>query len=248
MNELSTNRIKCWTLALLYMLSIAVVPVTATHAAGNEERILHADENGDSTLDQSAKQPGTASLSRIAELQAALQELIMNRSNAEGVRQDVADARVLRALGQLVSTTHLTAQTFLSQSRQSDELDSQRSQIVAAIDSLPSILGLEIARIRQGVTLPDPEQTALEQAALSAEMRVQANAIDKLIEALISNNEIARELGMDTTAVESALKQHVTNRAEDTSAYLDVTMENLSKLRDQPPLCRTTRSLQPKSP
>jgi len=233
MNQLLTNRIKRWTLALLYILSIAVISMTATHAAGNEERILHSDGNGGPTLDQSAKKPGTASLLRIAELQTALQELMLDRSNTEGVRQDVADARVLRALGQLVSATHLAAQTFLSRPKQSDELDAQRSQIVAAIDSLPSILGLEIARMRLGVTLPAPEQTALEQAALSAEIRVRANAIDKLIEALISNNEIARELDMDTTAWDAALKQHVTKRAEDTSAYLDVTMENLSKLRDQ---------------
>ena len=233
MKELSTNRIKRWTLALLYMLSIAVAPVTAADAADNEKRVLHVDEDGESTLDQPAKQPATASLSRIAELQANLQELMMNRSNAEGVRQDVAEARVLRALNLLVSASHLTAKTFLNQPAQSDDPDAQRSQIVAAIDSLPSIISLEIARMRQRVTLPKPEQTALEQAALSAEIRVQANAIDSLIGALISNNEIARELGMDTTAVEAALKQHVTNRAEDTSAYLDVTMENLSKLRDQ---------------
>ena len=234
MKNLSTNRIKRWTLALLYMLWIAAAPVTAADAAGNEKQgISHADENGESMLDQPAKQTGAASLSRIVALQTALQELMMNRANAESVRQDVADARVLRTLNQLVSISHLSAQTFLSQAVESDDLEAQRSQIVAAIDSLPSIIGLEIARIRQSVTLPRPEQTALEQAALSAEIRVQADAIDNLIEALISNNEIARELGMDTTPVEAALKQHITNRAEDTSAYLDVTMENLAKLRDQ---------------
>ena len=234
MKNLSTNRIKRWTLALLYMLWIAAAPVTAADAAGNEKQgISHADENGESMLDQPAKQLGAASLSRIDALQTALQELMMNRANAESVRQDVADARVLRTLNQLVSISHLSAQTFLSQAVESDDLEAQRSQIVAAIDSLPSIIGLEIARIREGVTLPRPEQTALEQAALSAEIRVQADAIDNLIEALISNNEIARELGMDTTPVEAALKQHITNRAEDTSAYLDVTMENLAKLRDQ---------------
>ncbi len=210
-NRLSTYPIKRWGLALLYMLYIAVAPAIA----GNEE------------------QNGAASLSRIAELQATLQERIEKRSNAEGVRQNVADARVSRTFDQLVSTVHMAAQSYLSQPEDSGISDTQRSQIVAAIDSIPSLIGPEIERIRQRFALPRPEQTALEQAALSAEIRVKADTIDKYIGALITNNEIARQLGMDITAVEAALKQHITTRAEDTSAYLDVTMENLSKLRDQ---------------
>jgi small conductance mechanosensitive channel len=38
---------------------------------------------------------------------------------------------------------------------------------------------------------------------------------------------------MDTASVEAALKEHITSRAEVTSAYLDVIMEDLSKLQDQ---------------
>jgi small conductance mechanosensitive channel len=236
MNAQSTNQIKRWELGLLFLLFTLLAPAMGaeTEPVGSKEkRILQKNENGETSLEQPTKGQEATSLSQIVELQTTLQELIANRSNSEGVRQEVADARVLRTLNQLVSISHSTAQTFQNQRSKSGDPDAQRLQIVTTINSLPSIIGSEIGRIRQQVNLPLPEQTALEQASVSAEIRVQANEIDNLIDALISNIEIARQLGMDTSSVEAALRQHIVRRAEDTSAYLDVTTEHLSKLRDQ---------------
>jgi hypothetical protein len=98
-----------------------------TEPVGNEEkRILQTNENGETSLEQPTKGQGATSLSHIVELQTTLQELIANRSNTEGVRQEVADARVLRTLNQLVSISHSSAQTFQNQRSESGDLDAQR--------------------------------------------------------------------------------------------------------------------------
>lgn len=235
MNGLSNYRIKRLTLGLLYLLLMAVfIPrLTAEGPGDTEQNASVADVTGDAKQGAQTKRQLVASLVRLYELQRTLDALIEARFNADGIRQEVANARVLRTLNQLVSISHSTARTYLNASPGVENLDSEGVQIIAAIGSLPSMIGSEITRIRENVKLPRPGQTALEQAALSAEIRVQANTIDNLIDALIANNEIAREFGMDTKPLEAALEQHITTRAADTSAYLDVTMENLSKLRDQ---------------
>jgi small conductance mechanosensitive channel len=172
-------------------------------------------------------------LLQIAEYRETLQRLNAQRSKLEGVRQEVLDVRVARTLDQLISLSRATAKKFLGNQEAFPDLDALKEQIVGAMTSLPSLVGAELRRIREELVLPRADQTALEQAAVLAELEIASRKYDTLLAALSESNKLAAELGIDTASVEVEIRQQIIRGAEGASAYLDVTMDHLARLRRQ---------------
>jgi hypothetical protein len=126
MNEVSNYRIKRLTLSLLCLLLMAVFApkLTAAGPGGTEQNASVADATGDTTQGAQTKRQIVASLIQLHEHQSTLNTLIEARSNADGIRQEVANARVLRTLNQLVSISHSTARTYLNADVDAGNLDS----------------------------------------------------------------------------------------------------------------------------
>jgi len=235
MPPFSTRNVNYWHFAFLIVLAIAIC--STGHAqesgAGAGTKSSTSLENKESGPDDETKQALAANLAQIADYQSELDELNSARSVTKGARQEILDARISRSLENLISLAHTTAQTYLDSQPEGRDLATQDAAIVSLINGLPSIIRNELAYIQRKLDLPRPEQTAVEQAALIADLEVSARAHDKLVDALIENNAIAARLGMDTRTAESTIRKVVIRGADNASAYLDVTMEHLAKLRRQ---------------
>lgn len=194
---------------------------TLPDAAGN------AKQDADDTIRAAL----SASFAQIAGYQKTIDELRAARSRQDGVREEMLNARITRTIDQLISLSHSTAKTYIDKAAESPGFEEERAQVVNIIEAVPITIDTELKRIRRTLKLPRPEQTPLEQVALSAELATAAERDYELIQALIANNEIAAQLGVDVSASESKIKAHLSRSAENASAYLDVTMSDLRKLR-----------------
>jgi small conductance mechanosensitive channel len=175
----------------------------------------------------------SANFAQIAERRQSIEELRAERSRQDGVREEILNALVTRRLDELISLSQSTAKMFAEKTAEASGFEAERAQVVKTIEALSTTIGDELARIRRTLKLPRPEQTPLEQAALSADLAAAAERDYVLIQALIANDEIAAQLGLDVSAAEEKVKQHLSRSAQNASAYLDVTMSDLRKLRRQ---------------
>ncbi|UCH48286.1 MAG: mechanosensitive ion channel [Betaproteobacteria bacterium] len=187
----------------------------------------------ESSPQKELEQELTEALSQIAKYRETLQRLNAQRSKLEGIRQEVLDARISRTLDQLISLSQATTKKFLSNQEEYPGLDVLKEQIVEAMASIPSLIGTELANNRAGIVLPRLDQTALEQAGVLAELEIASRKYDELLEALSQSNKLAAELGIDTAPVEADIRRQIIRGAEGASAYLDVTMDHLARLRRQ---------------
>jgi small conductance mechanosensitive channel len=170
---------------------------------------------------------------QIAEYRETLQQLNTQRLRLEGIRQEVLEARVSRTLDQLISLSSETAKKFLDNREEFPALEAQKVQVVEIMTSLPSLIGAELSIIREGIVLPRADQSALEQAGVLAELEIASREYDRLLEVLSDTNKLAVELGIDTAPVEADIRKQIIRGAEGASAYLDVIMDHLDRLRRQ---------------
>ncbi len=232
MIRISAPSIRHWRFAALIAAAIAICPI-AQAQENNAADSTASSVASDSAAQDQAREKLAANLAQIAEYQAALNELTAARTAAEGARQAILDARVSRALDQLITLVHTTAKNYVADRPEGSDTSTSGVEIVSLLDTLPDHIGKQLSYIQRGLELPRPSQTALEQAALIADLEVSARAHDKLIDALIANNTIAADMGMDTRATEASVRRQVVRGGENASAYLDVTMDQLNKLRRQ---------------
>jgi len=221
-----------WPCTALAAVAIAICPIG--HAQENSEgsAALSSVDNDTAPQDKTNSELA-ASLAQIAEYESTLGDLRKIRDASKGVRQDILDARVTRTLDQLISLVRATAKTYIDSQPKEGAPPKPDAAVVLLVETLPSHINDELAYIQRGLELPRPEQSALEQAALIADLEVSARTHDKLIDALTANNAIAADLGMDTGAAEASVRKQILRGAENASAYLDVTMVQLEKLRRQ---------------
>jgi len=172
-----------------------------------------------------------ASIREMEQIEARLGDVTAQLGSAEGFPRRVLEARYERELDQLISLSQRAARTFLRRRAAGGAQPGEGEQITAVIARLPSWINLEIERIIGEEEIPRPDQTALEQAAFNARIRVQSDRQNKLMNDLIANNAIGRELGLDVTSDEEAVRQNIVRWAEGVSDYLFVALGNLSELR-----------------
>ena len=185
----------------------------------------------DSTTVQSKLE---ANLELIAEQQAELDRLNGIRAREEGLGQKILDARISRLLDRLIALVHATAQTVVNEQRKDGtEVSASDERVTSSVTALTYQIGKQLDYIQSILKLPEPEQSAMEQSALIADLEATALAHDKLIDALIANNTIAAKLSMEISASEASVRKEVARGAENASIYLDVVMVQLQKLRRQ---------------
>ena len=217
-------------------LAALVLISTAYPLAANAEdppASAAGSDTSDADKDVATRQALSKGLARLAELEQNLAELKAQRALQTGVRQEMLNARVTRTLDELLSLSQSTANTYLDEAAGNPSFDDQRAQLVKIIESVPAIITDEIGHIRRNIKLPRPEQPPLEQAGLGADVVAAADRDDKLVQALITNNETATKLDLDMAAAQAAVSKHLARSAENASAYLDVALGDLKKLRQQ---------------
>lgn len=218
-------------LAALVLISSAAYPVATN--ADDAPASATKTETSDADKDTATRQTLSRALSRLTELEQNLAELKAQRARQTGVRQEMLNARVTRTLDELLSLSQSTADLYLGKAAGNPSFDDQRAQLVKIIESVPAIVTDEIDHIRRNIKLPRPEQTPLEQAGLGADVVEAADRDDKLVQALITNNEAAGKLDLNMAAAQAAVSKHLARSAENASAYLDVALGDMKKLRQQ---------------
>ena len=221
--------------ARLILAVLAILLVSCPQIAKSEDAPPPAEnaQTTDADQDANTRQALSKAFSQIDVLEATLAKLKAARAHLKGVRLEMVNARISRALDELISASQSAAKIYIDKAAGRPGFDDQRAHLVKIIESIPAIVTDEIERIRTNIKLPRPEQTPLEQAALGADVAEAADRDDKLAQALIANNEIAKQLDLDITTVQAAVSRHLARSAENASAYLDVTQADLKKLRQQ---------------
>ena len=235
MNNCSTTTTMsklCLASILAFFALPTLVPAQQAQT-GNPVEAAKTAESADQNAQDKTKKEIDDNLAQIAEYQRSIDELVAGRARNAGVREEILNARFSRTLDDLLSLSQSTAKALIDAEAKSGDLKKERRQIVKVIESIPATVNAELERIRRTVNLPRPQQTPLEQAALGADLATAADRDYQLIQALVANNAIAGQLGLDITAAETRVKQHLSRSAANASAYLDVTMTDLHKLRLQ---------------
>ena len=235
MNNCSTTTTMsklCLASILAFFALPTLVPAQQAQT-GNPVEAAKTAESADQNAQDKTKKEIDDNLAQIAEYQRSIDELVAGRARNAGVREEILNARFSRTLDDLLSLSQSTAKALIDAEAKSGALKKERRQIVKVIESIPATVNAELERIRRTVNLPRPQQTPLEQAALGADLATAADRDYQLIQALVANNAIAGQLGLDITAAETRVKQHLSRSAANASAYLDVTMNDLHKLRLQ---------------
>jgi len=223
-------------LCLTFFLAVFALPtlvLAQQTKAENPVEAAKATEGADQNVQDKTKKELDDNLAQLAEYQKSIDELVAARARNTGVREEILNARFTRSLDDLLSLSQSTAKTLIDAEAKSGDLKKERRQIVKIIEDIPVTVNAELERIRRTIKLPRPQQTPLEQAALGADLATAADRDYQLIQALVANNAIAAQLGLDVTAAETRVKQHLSRSAANASAYLDVTMTDLHKLRLQ---------------
>jgi small conductance mechanosensitive channel len=225
---------RCAFLLLAFQLSVNPV-VTAAQESDADKPTGPSPATIDPTpsTQQELEKELNLAFVQIAEYRETLQQLNTQRLRLEGIRQEVLEARVSRTLDQLISLSSETAKKFLDNREEFPALEAQKVQVVEIMTSLPSLIGAELSIIREGIVLPRADQSALEQAAVLAELEIASREYDRLLEVLSDTNKLAVELGIDTAPVEADIRKQIIRGAEGASAYLDVIMDHLDRLRRQ---------------
>jgi small conductance mechanosensitive channel len=225
---------RCAFLLLAFQLSVNPV-VTAAQESDADKPTGPSPATIDPTpsTQQELEKELNLAFVQIAEYRETLQQLNTQRLRLEGIRQEVLEARVSRTLDQLISLSSETAKKFLDNREEFPALEAQKVQVVEIMTSLPSLIGAELSIIREGIVLPRADQSALEQAAVLAELEIASREYDRLLEVLSDTNKLAVELGIDTAPVEADIRKQIIRGAEGASAYLDVIMDHLDRLGRQ---------------
>jgi small conductance mechanosensitive channel len=219
-------------LARLALLIAAVTIYTSAHAQENGGGVAPPPAATESGARDEPVRAFDTELAQIAEWRATLSELYRAREGAEGLNQTIANAKIARLLERVIALVQSTAKAHAGGEQQGDPFQPDAA-IVALVNGLPEDIDKQLTYIRTSLTLPDPDQTALENSALIADLETSALAYDKLIDALIATNAIAAQLNLDTATAEQSVKRQVVRGADNASVYLDVTMAQLQKLRHQ---------------
>lgn len=215
------------------LLAVAVLMPGHAHAEEESSRAANAESAPQNSAAEKTRQEIVAGLARIAEDQVSLSELQSLRTRYQGTENRMLDVRISRTLSDLVAKAHSTAKTYLAKAKELGDTDELRKEITAVLASLSAPIEEELLRRRRSIVLPRSDQPASEQAAMIADLEEFAKVDDKLLDYLVATNDLAAQLGIDTHSSEAVTRKLVISGTENASAYLDVTMGNLAKLRRQ---------------
>jgi len=104
-----------------------------------------------------------------------------------------------------------------------------RSMLGPLLEQIRSVL----KHLSSRVVFSTAEQPAVERAALDARVAATAAELDRIYELLIRGLELSRRFELDITAEEKWLVQRIAERAENTSIYLELTLEEVDLLSAQ---------------
>ena len=104
-----------------------------------------------------------------------------------------------------------------------------RSMLGPLLEQIRSVL----EHLSSRAVFSTAEQPAVERAALDARVAATAAELDRIYELLIRGLELSRRFELDITAEEKWLVERIAERAENTSIYLELTLEEVDLLSAQ---------------
>ncbi|MGI9331502.1 MAG: hypothetical protein ACR2QB_12400, partial [Gammaproteobacteria bacterium] len=196
---------------LLFGLSLAL-PASAQEA----------DTPGPTAIPADVAESIDAQLARTSDLIGEIRRLETQAESAEGLGLQVLEARLARHWDDLISTSQGVVAQILSLEKSGQDIGPYRDAVQTVLTATPTAIFTEIDRAGENITLPSPDQTAAEQAAVDANAGIAIGRVTSLYKAVIKNVEQTEAFGLPTEAVNAEINTRLQERAASVSAFLDI--------------------------
>jgi small conductance mechanosensitive channel len=164
---------------------------------------------------------------------AELNERYQNTDEANELARAILQTRVDRSWHALVGHVHDAAGTILEQAELGRDLADYREPVMVGLQIIPDATFLAIDRRSAEIELPANDQAAAEQAAIYARASVAIARIDDLYDEIVTNLELQRGFGLDTSVDEATFNARLAERAAGNSAFLDMSLNDRDALSTQ---------------
>lgn len=232
--RITTTGQAAWPCRLIaaFVLTACVVATPALAQPAPEEPASPAAEVS-SGLPADVREALDADLARMEALGDGIKRLDAELEGAEDLRLQVLEARLARYWNDLVDMAHAFAQRILQLTDEGQDVAEFRAIVESVLSRAPAALFAEIDRTAASIALPAADQSPAEQAAIDARAGIATRRATSLYRALLKNNELAKELGLPTDAVEIELNARLEEQAASLSAFLDIALDDSDAARAQ---------------
>ena len=172
-----------------------------------------------------------ASLERATSLQALVRELDSGREGIDPRGARILDTRLDRAWEELVAEAHGFAAQVAKLEGEGVDTGKYRATALEIVELVPDGARQAIERTRSRLDHADPEASATDQAAADVISNEGSRRIDAFYAALVRNADLAEELGIDVAAERDRIREELAVRAQVLSIGLELTMQDISRLR-----------------
>jgi small conductance mechanosensitive channel len=172
----------------------------------------------------------------LAELAAAGSEIDSVKSRvatSQGLVKDLLERRLDRAWMDRFAASLDLAESVADAADAGGDVSAYLARAKAVLAPLPKQIRAVLEHQTARVVFSTAEQPAVERVALDARVAATVAELDGVYQALIRSLELARRFELDLTVEEKWLAERVAERAENTSIYLELTVEEVDLLGAQ---------------
>ena len=203
-------------LAALLALGAAMLPLDGFVVEASEH-----EETRD--FDLAMKEIGT--------LSQQIKDLEQRFAEESGLGQKVAELRLMAARFAVLERGLKFVKSVAAADEEEAGIEAWRERAVKILVAQDGMTGTIAADLRRRIELPESKESAADQAAAYSRAFQLLERLNYTYEIYIEGLSLSRQLGVDVGQKEQRLRADLTERANDGSALLQITMANLEALR-----------------
>jgi len=197
-------------------------------AAETDEALVAETDEVLASLDEAFAQIDT-----LRPVVAELNERYQNTDETNALARTILQTRLDRSWHALIRHVHNAAGIVLEQAELGRDLADYREPVMVGLQIIPDATILAIDRLSAEIEFPANDQPAAEQAAIYARASVAIARVDDLYDEIVTNLELQRGFGLDTSVEEATFNARLAERAAGNSAFLDMSLNDHDALSTQ---------------
>jgi small conductance mechanosensitive channel len=172
-----------------------------------------------------------AALAEIKTLYQLVEDLGQRVAAESGLEQKVLHLRLSRARFKLLEQNLEFVRSVAALEAEEEGIDTWRKRAVEILGAQAILARGIAADIRKRIELPESKDSAADQAAAFSKAFQLLARLNHTYEVYIEGLALSRQLDVDVSEREGRIKQDLAERADNSSALLEITMANLEALR-----------------
>jgi small conductance mechanosensitive channel len=204
--------------------------VIATPAMTQERQVEAAAATA---LSESAVADLDESLAAVAAAGHEIDSLKSRVSTSQGIVKDLLERRLDRAWMQRFEATLAFATGVADAADGGSDVSAYRTRATSVLRPLPKQIQAVLDHLSGRAVFSTAEQPAVERVALDTRVGATVVELDRVYHELIRCLQLSRRFELDVTAEEKWLVERTAERAENTSIYLELTLEEVDLLDAQ---------------